>query len=193
MEKVGFFGGSFNPPTNMHIHLATKLIEDKLIEKLVFVPVGDYYKKQSLATAVDRLNMLNLACKGLNNIEVDNIASSHEKMLYATDTFELIANKYKGVDIYFIMGSDNFKKMPSWKNYDEIINKYKFIVIERPDYEETSNLENVITYKIEQPEDMSSTKMRNMLKQGKDTSAYLNKNVIEYILKHKLYYAIFGK
>ena len=85
------------------------------------------------------------------------------------------------------MGSDNFKKMPSWKNYEEIIKKYKFIVIERPNYEETANLENVITYKIEQPEDMSSTKIRNMLKQGKDTSLYLNKNVIEYIKKHSLY------
>ena len=77
--------------------------------------------------------------------------------------------------------------MPSWKNYEEIIKKYKFIVIERPNYEETANLENVITYKIEQPEDMSSTKIRNMLRQGKDTSLYLNKNVIEYIQKHNLY------
>lgn len=186
-EKIGFFGGSFNPPTNMHIHLATKLIEDKLIEKLVFVPVGDYYKKQNLATAIDRYNMLKIACKDIKNLMVDNIASSHKNMLYATDTFELIANKYKGAEIYFIMGSDNFKKMPSWKNYEEIIKKYKFIVIERPNYEETANLENVITYKIEQPEDMSSTKIRNMLKQGKDTSLYLNKNVTEYIKKHSLY------
>ena len=100
---------------------------------------------------------------------------------------EEIANKYKDAEIYFIMGSDNFKKMPSWKNYEEIIKKYKFIVIERPNYEETANLENVITYKIEQPEDMSSTKIRNMLKQGKDTSLYLNKNVIGYIQKHNLY------
>ena len=169
-EKIGFFGGSFNPPTNMHIHLATKLIEDNLIEKLIFVPVGDYYKKQNLAPAIDRHNMLKIACKGFENLMVDNIASSHENMLYATDTFELIANKYKDADIYFIMGSDNFKKMPSWKNYEEIIKKYKFIVIERPNYEETTSLENVITYKIEQPEDMSSTKIRNMLKQGKDTS-----------------------
>lgn len=186
-EKIGFFGGSFNPPTNMHIHLATKLIEDKLIEKLVFVPVGDYYKKQNLATAIDRYNMLKIACRGIENLMVDNIASSHKNMLYATDTFELIANKYKDADIYFIMGSDNFKKMPSWKNYEEIIKKYKFIVIERPNYEETANLENVIAYKIEQPEDMSSTKIRNMLKQGKDTSLYLNKNVTEYIKKHSLY------
>ena len=49
------------------------------------------------------------------------------------------------------------------------------------------SLENVITYKIEQPEDMSSTKIRNMLKQGKDTSLYLNKNVTKYIKKHSLY------
>ena len=186
-EKIGFFGGSFNPPTNMHIHLATKLIEDKLIEKLVFVPVGDYYKKQNLATAMDRYSMLEIACKCIKNLTVDDIASSHENMLYAIDTFELIANKYNDVDIYFIMGSDNFKRMPLWKNYEEIIKKYKFIVIERPNYEMTANLENVITYKIEQPEDMSSTKIRNMLKQGKDTDLYLNKNVIEYIKKHSLY------
>ena len=53
-EKIGFFGGCFNPPTNTHIDLANKLIKNGIIEKVIFVPVGNYYQKQNLASAEDR-------------------------------------------------------------------------------------------------------------------------------------------
>ena len=45
MEKIkmGFFGGCFNPPSNIHINLAKELVETKLLNSVTFVPVGDYY------------------------------------------------------------------------------------------------------------------------------------------------------
>lgn len=65
LKKIGFFGGCFNPPTNVHINLAKRLIIEKKIDMVFFVPVGDYYKKQELETAKHRLNMLKLACKNI--------------------------------------------------------------------------------------------------------------------------------
>ncbi len=167
--KVGFFGGSFNPPTNVHINLANELITKRVLDKVIFVPVGDYYQKQDLIPAIHRYNMLKIACKGVESLEVENIACIHHDKLFATDTFELIYKKYhKEIEIYFIMGSDNFKKMPSWKNYEEIKDKYKYIVLDRT-------------------EDISSTDIRNKIKQGEDVSGYINAEILEYIKENKLY------
>lgn len=187
-EKIGFFGGCFNPPTNMHINLANELIHNKILDKVIFVPVGDYYKKQNLVTALHRYNMVKLACKDFENLKVENIASSHTSQLFATDTFKLIYDKYsKSTEIYLIMGSDNFEKMPTWKNYQEIISQYKFIVIERPKYENTPKLSNVIYFKNKQEENISSTIIRNRLKKGENVSNWINSDVLKYIDDNKLY------
>lgn len=186
--KVGFFGGCFNPPTNVHINLAKNLIKDKILDKVVFVPVGDYYKKQDLASAQDRYNMLKIACKDYENIEVEDLAVTHQDKLYAIDTFKLIYNKYhKIADIYLIMGSDNFEKMPTWKNYEELMQNYKFIVIERLNHKNEVNLENILFYKTNPTEDISSTFIRDKLNKNEDTSKYLDKNVLEYIQANRTY------
>lgn len=187
-EKIGFFGGCFNPPINTHINLANNLIEANIVDKVIFVPVGDYYQKQNLVTAIHRYNMLKLACSNYKNLEVENIASTHKEKLFAKDTFKLLYEKYhNNTDIYLIMGSDNFEKMPKWKNYGDIIKKYKFIVLERLKHETTSNLENVLYFKNKQIEDISSTAIRNKLKSKEDVSNWINKDVLKYIHENKLY------
>ncbi len=187
-EKIGFFGGCFNPPTNVHIQLANNLIDNKILDKVIFVPVGDYYEKKNLVPAIHRFRMLQIACNGNSKLKIEDIASIHKDKLYATDTFKLIFNKYNKIaDMYLIMGSDNFQKMPTWKNYQEIISNYKFIVIERLKHEGINNLSNVIYVKSGQTEDISSTCIRNKLQRDEDVSSYLNMEVIEYIKKNNLY------
>ena len=71
--------------------------------------------------------------------------------------------------IFFIMGSDNFNKMPTWKNYNEIKDKYNYIVIERKDQ-------------------ITATKIRKMIKEKNEkVKKYLSKEVYEYIIKNNLY------
>ena len=60
--RIGFFGGSFNPPTNAHINLAKEVIKVCNLDKVIFVPMGNYYPKEGLAKAEDRLKMLEIAC-----------------------------------------------------------------------------------------------------------------------------------
>ena len=68
MKKVGFFGGCFNPPTNIHMELANKLIKEGKLDKVIFVPVNDYYNKENLEKAKHRYNMLKLATKNYKDI-----------------------------------------------------------------------------------------------------------------------------
>ena len=70
LKKIGFFGGCFNPPTKVHINLANALIKSGLVDKVIFVPVGDYYNKQNLVSANHRYNMLKLLCNNLSLIHI---------------------------------------------------------------------------------------------------------------------------
>lgn len=187
--KVGFFGGCFNPPSNIHINLAKELVESKILDKVIYVPVGNYYKKQSLAQAEHRYNMLKLACKSYNYLEVEDIAVKSKKNLYAVDTFKLIYDKYanKNIEIYLIMGSDNFEKIDKWKEYNKIIKEYNYIVLQRPNHEIDIKMKNVICYNLKQPEEFSSTRIRHLIEGGKEFLNYVDEDVYKYIQKNKLY------
>ena len=72
--KIGFFGGSFNPPSYVHIELAKALINEYNLDKVIFVPVGDYYEKASLISSNHRYNMLMLAIEDEEKLEIDSTA-----------------------------------------------------------------------------------------------------------------------
>lgn len=171
MQKIGFFGGCFNPPTNIHIQIVNNLIKQGKIDKVVFIPVNDYYIKKDLVLAKHRYNMLKLAIKNNDKIEVDDIELKENKDLYAVDAFEIITKKYKNNgELFLIMGSDNFNKMPTWKEYESIKDKYKYIVIDRDKKE------------------ISATQIREMIKNNdKNVIKYLSEEVYNYIVENGLY------
>lgn len=175
MERIGFFGGCFNPPTNIHIKIANNLIEAGRLDKVVFVPVNDYYKKKDLVEAKHRYNMLKLATKDYHNLEVDDIEIKEDREMFAVDAFEVIhsssfARQTNKENVFLIMGSDNFNKMPEWKNYDRIKDKYNYLVIDRDEKE------------------ISSTVIREMIKNdNKKVVEYLSEEVYKYIIENNLY------
>lgn len=175
MKKIGFFGGCFNPPSNMHIKIANSLIKEGKLDKVIFVPMNDFYKKEGLINAKHRYKMLKLALKDHNNLEVDDIEIKENRPLFAIDAFEVIkkSNYLKlneETEMFLIMGSDNFNKMPKWKDYNKIKDKYKYIIIDRDE------------------KDISSTEIRNMIKNNdEEVVKYLPEEVYNYIIENELY------
>lgn len=160
------------------------------MDEIIFVPVGDYYEKNGLITSKHRYNMLKLAIENIKEMEIETIAIESTIKLYAIDTFKLIKEKYKNDDIYFIMGSDNYRKMPTWKNYKDLIINNKIIVIERERSEIRNNsCENIINFIPKKIETISSTEIRKMIKNKEDEKVkkYVNENVYKYIQKNNLY------
>lgn len=156
------------------------------MDKVIFVPVGDYYEKNELIEAKHRYNMLNLAIE--DKMEVEKIGLESKIKLYAVDTFKLIKEKYSTDNIFFIMGSDNFRKMPKWKDYEELKTNYNIIVVERERktvrHEEP---ENIIEFIPENLAEVDSTQIRQMIKNNENVEKHLNSKVIEYIKQNKLY------
>lgn len=131
--KLGFFGGSFNPPTNAHIYMAKKVLSDCKLDKVIFVPMNDFYEKTGLAMAKDRLKMLQIACEDIDNIEVSDIEIRENKKLSAIEAFKLIKSAFCNDDVYFIMGADNFIKLSDWEQSTDLMKNFNYIVLERGD------------------------------------------------------------
>lgn len=166
MKRFGFFGGCFNPPTIAHIELIEKTIKDKNLDMVYFVPMGDLYKKENLIPAFHRVNMLKIAMK--EKMEILNISIDSKRDLKAIDTFRIIEKEFNHSDNYFIMGSDNFENIKYWKDSEELLKNYNYIVLNRED-------------------DISSSRVREKIKNNEDVSQFIYKDVEQYIFENKLY------
>ena len=142
--KIGIFGGSFNPPHNMHKNIALKLINKGYLDKVIFVPTGDKYNKDGLLNQKDRYNMVKLMIEGCDNLEVSDY--EFNKLTYTYETLDYFKNIYKDDDIYFICGSDNLKQITLWRKYDYILRNYKMIVIRRNNDDIDKIINNLLIY-----------------------------------------------
>lgn len=202
MKRMGFFGGSFNPPTYAHINIAKASIEKLGLDKFFFVPVGNLYNKPDLIDEVYRYDMLKIACKNENNIFVEDIELKKSRNLSALEVFEMIENKYKrdnDIAIFFVMGADNFIKLPNWKNAKELITKYQYIIFERNNSNLRSQIEenellnknkfNFHILKLEDYSQISSGNIRTLIKNNdyEKCKEFTKPEIIEYIKMNKLY------
>lgn len=196
MKKYGFFGGAFNPPTIAHEKLALKIAEKYNLDKVYFVPVGNFYNKKDLVDEKERFKMLKLISS--DKIDVLPIEFNMNKNLNTSEALELINNEYKNVDRYFIMGGDNLEKLSSWQNPENCLNGNKFIAIERgkkiSNIIENDNLlnkysKNIFTLENNNLYTYNSTEVRNAIKEKNSEviNKMLNKKVYSYIKIENLY------
>ena len=191
--KIGIFGGSFNPPHKMHKKIAIELIKKHYVDKVIFVPTGSKYKyKNNLLSDKVRLEMLELMCRDNNNLEVSDYELK-EHVVYTYETLDYFKNKYKDDEIYFICGTDNLSYIDKWKKGEDILSNNKLLVIKRntddintllDKYKDYKN--NIIVTDIKENE-ISSTKIREMIYNNKGVNDYLDNKVLDYIVRNKLY------
>lgn len=198
-KVIAVFGGSFNPPINSHYMLAKQIIEKcEILEKLIFVPVSTKYQKAKLADDEHRYNMLKLICQNENKLEVSDIELKQNKQLYTIETLDLIKEKYgQDYDIWFVMGTDNLKEVDTWNNPERLLKEYKIVVLER----EEDKLERIIKnsslltkyknslIKIKGIDKifLSSTMIREKIKNQEKVDKFIDKRILEYIKNNNLY------
>lgn len=199
MKKLGFFGGSFNPPTYAHINIAKMSIEKFNLDAVYFVPVGNLYNKPSLIDEKYRYKMLQLVCG--DKIKAENVELNRKETLDTLQAFNLIEEKYKNdeTEIFYIMGADNFEKLPNWKDSKKLVEDYQYIIFKR----DGSNLEQCIernqilkknrqNFKfldLQQYADISSGIIRELIKKEdyEKCKEYTDAAIVQYIKENKLY------
>ena len=103
----------------------------------------------------------------------------------AIDIFEIIDKKFQGNDIYFLMGEDNYLKMSSWSNYEKLL-KYKYIVFQRK-RESSINKENVLYINSVENLKISSSIIRENIKNNESITDLVTSDIENYIKENKLY------
>ena len=181
---IGIFIGSFNPPTIAHLEICQKL--KKYFSKIILVPVNS--KDKYLVSFRNRFNMLNIIARGNNYLEISDIMNNYSYLNYRI--IDLLKSKYGNISI--IMGSDLLDKLSSFDNYVYLLENYYFYIITRDDktfdlienrYYNYKDRFKIINYQ----SNISSTMVRNYLKNNQDTSNILDRDVLNYIKEHSLY------
>ena len=196
MARIGFYGGCFNPPTKAHIELAKKSLKECKLDKVVFVPIGDLYEKEKLEKGIHRYNMLKIACKNEQGLEVSDIEINSDKLYKAIDIFKILKENHKEDEVFFLMGADNLERLPLWKDSDILISEFNYIVFDRGLTTSKNIVENNEFFKnytakfeiIRNNEytECSSTNIRKQIKNNKKPND-LNDDIYNYIKENNLY------
>ena len=134
MEKIGLFGGSFNPVHLEHINIAKNAIKELNLDRLIIMPTFiPPHKDTVLASPEDRLNMLKLAFNNIDKVEVSDYEINKKGTSFTYLTVEYLKEKYD-CELYFIMGEDLIATFDSWKSPDKIVEKAQIVALSRDNY-----------------------------------------------------------
>lgn len=188
--KVGLFFGSFNPIHVGHMILANYMASFTDIDEVWFVvsPHNPLKEKASLLHQNQRLHMVNLAIDNIPVFKSSNIEFSLPQPSYTINTLAHLKEKFPKHQFSLIIGEDNLHSFKKWKNYEEILNKYHLYVYPRPgcDASELKNHPNV-TFTNAPLVDISSTFIRQAIKDKKDVSLFMPKPVASYVSEMNFY------
>ncbi len=190
MNRTGILGGSFDPVHKAHISMAQTALKEFALDKVIFVPAYRPPHKMFLSSPPqDRYNMLSLAIKNFEKFFIDTYELDLKREVFSYQMLDYFKDKYKDTDIKMIIGSDSFNNLALWKNAEYICKNYGFYVIKRPNIEINKNS---IYYKYcifseSVMADISSTEIREKIKNGQDITALVLPETAEYIKEKKLY------
>lgn len=197
-KQIAVFGGCFNPPLNSHFSLAEQILnEHEEVEKILFVPVSNKYNKKGLIEDKHRYNMLKLICDKNSRFDISRIEMDNERQLYTIETLLELQKEYHDFELIFITGSDNLKELEKWIRVEELVEKFKLLILERDednmdDIINSSkflidNKDRFIKAKIELRSNLSSTFVRESIKTGKSIKYLTPVEIEEYIINNNLY------
>jgi len=200
MLKLGILGGTFNPIHYGHLLMAERAKEALGISKIVFMPTGNPPHKdtKTVATADDRLKMVELAVGNDENFIISKLEINREGKTYTVDTLKELKAEYgEDTEILFIIGADVLMDLPKWRSAGEVANLCKFAAIQRAGYnKEEFNRQAKYLYdefgadikEVEMPiVEISSTDIRTRLSENLSIKFMLPDNVIDYIRDKELY------
>ena len=141
MSAVGIYGGTFDPIHLGHLHVITQLLQREIVDRLLIVPAGQPLLRPDSpqASGAQRRAMCQLAIDSLpteirSRVEVNPIEVLRDGPSYAIDTVDAVAATYPDAQIILFVGSDAFANIDKWHRVEELKNKCRIIVIERPGY-----------------------------------------------------------
>ncbi len=189
-KKTGLLFGSFNPIHTGHLIIASYMLEFSDLEEVWFVvsPQNPLKERSSLLSDHHRFQMVNVAIENDYRFHASNIEFDLPRPSYTIHTLTYLQEKYPNREFIMITGTDIFPTFHKWKNWEQLLEFYKFYVYPRPgsqDHELTLH-PSVKVFNAPIIE-ISATFIRQAIKEKKNMLYYLPEKVYEYILEMHFY------
>ena len=200
MMRIGIFGGTFDPPHAGHKKYADELKDRLSLDKLIVIPTSTppHKGKVNSASAEDRLNMVKILFGNDTDVEVSDMEIARGGKSYTYETVTLLHGIYPDDELIFLLGSDMLFSFHSWRNPDVILSHVKICAVTRNDEINEEELreyvekhfpdskERFITCDFD-PIELSSTQIRNAVRDGESVEGLVNTEVLKYIKEKELY------
>ena len=211
--RIGLLGGTFDPVHLGHLRIAEEIGEDLRLDKVYLVPGGNppHKKNHHVSSFKDRLTMARLAIEGTERFEVLDLEGQRQGLSYSIETLQELHRRFdSGTEVYFLIGTDAFLDIKTWKEYKNLFKYAHFVVFRRPGfpardldiflnslgieltksnrvnhYEGTSG-KTIIIQEVT-PLHISSTAIRKMVGEQRSIRFLVPDSVRDYILKQGLY------
>ena len=198
--RIGFFGGSFDPPHRGHLAVVKAAAEAFGLEHVLLVPTAHQPLKPDGATATyaDRLEMVSLLCEGWVELEASALDAplADGGANYTIDTLRRLKDELgSGDSVFVIVGADAFLDLRRWREPEELLAAAEWIVVTRPGFSldrldavaatEDQRARVHILADVEEP--VSATEIRERLREGRDCEELVPAGVLSYIYERHLY------
>lgn len=198
-NKIGFFGGTFNPIHIGHLIIAQNMIENLSLDKLFFIPASvSPFKTQEddILPSIHRVNLIKLSISDNEKFDVDDFELSKGGISYTYETVEYLADKYQNDELYWLIGGDQILNFDKWKNYEKILETISIVIAKRPNtFHQNEIFEIEHNFNIGKPLiwldspllEISSSEIRNLIKLKYSIKYLVTKNSEDYIIKNNLF------
>src|SRR5262245_29846004 len=134
MQRLGLFGGSFDPIHLGHLLVAQGAKEALQLSRLFFIPAAQspFKPERKTTPANERLRLLRLALAGKEWCEVDLQEIQRGGVSYSIDTVRDYARRFAGDELLYQIGTDNIAQLPQWREASELAKLARFVAIPRP-------------------------------------------------------------
>lgn len=186
--NVGLFFGSFNPIHIGHLIIANVVQESTTMDEIWFIvsPQNPFKKNKNLLHEFDRYDLVQAAISEDYHFKVSDVEFNMPRPSYTIDTLAVLSDNYPQHQFTLIIGEDNLRSFPKWKNYEEILKNHGLIVYPRPEAKPSNLRDNPKVSFIDAPKmDISATLIRKMIRSDMSIKYMVPDKVIDLIKARK--------
>jgi len=212
-HRVAAFGGTFDPIHNGHVEIARAVVSEFRLDRLLLIPAHrpPHKRSQGITDAYHRYAMSVLATLDQPKTVVSTIELESPDRPYTFETIERLKGTLEpGTKLFFVVGADSFEEINTWREAERLMTSTNWIVVTRPGHSvASSHLDERFQAAIVEPhdkesaqisrdeyhiyltrcvnEDISSTEIRRMVRDGESIEAHVPARVADYIARYELY------
>jgi nicotinate-nucleotide adenylyltransferase len=203
--RIAILGGTFDPIHNGHLAAAQSVAQTFQVDEVHFIPAFSPPHKQArgITSPFHRFAMVALATVPFERFRPSTIEVDALEKRYTVETLDLMKQAYPGSEFLFIVGTDMYQEIETWKNFRRLFELAHLVIVSRPGFPfredvapyQVVNENQTVTLPqkatvfylpfVQQP--ISSSNIREDCRRGEPVSRWMPPQVWSYIERNKLY------